>query len=681
MPTPFTIKASVSAAAPTEIFIYGDIGEGWDDETIAARTFVRDLAEIDADELVVRINSYGGSVTDGLAIYNALKRHKATVHVEIDGIAASIASLIAMAGDTIRMAGNALMMIHAPWGFAIGNAKGLRDHADVLDKYANAMANSYTSATDVEEAFILGLLLDGEDHYFTAQEAADANLIHEITAELPIAAHIEKTFDLTRYARFSQKPAAAAANPDPEEPAMPKPVNPAANPDPAKTPTPTPTPAPAAQSAEEIKAQVLREETERRTAVMAQFQPFADREGMTELQTACLNDVNITAAEAGNKILAALAKGTEPIQGRVVVTADERDVKNAAKVDALLARAGVPGFTVEASNPYRGAKLLDLARDCAQVAGVKVDGMDQMKIVAMAFTQSTSDFPILLEDAMHKTLQAAYAAAADTWSRFCQTGSVSDFRAHNRYRLGSLGNLDKVNENGEFKDKSIPDGEKASVQADTVGNIINLTRKMIVNDDLGAFIGLANMLGRSAARTVESTVYKLLLENSGLGPTMADGKTLFHADHNNIGTAGALSVAALEDLRVKMASQKDISGNEFLDIRPQSLVLPMGLGGNARVINDAQYDPDTSGKLQKPNMVRGLFSDIIDTPRLTGTRFYGFASAADAPVIEVSFLDGNQTPFLDMQEGFRVDGTQYKVRLDFGVTAVDYRGAVTNAGQ
>lgn len=462
---------------------------------------------------------------------------------------------------------------------------------------------------------------------------------------------------------------------------MPKPVNPAANPDPANTPTPTPTPAPAAQSAEEIKAQVLREETERRTAVMAQFQPFADREGMTELQTACLNDVNITAAEAGNKILAALAKGTEPIQGRVVVTADERDVKNEAKVNALLARAGVPGFTVEASNPYRGAKLLDLARDCAQAAGVKVEGMDQMKIVAMAFTQSTSDFPVLLEDAMHKTLQAAYAAAADTWSRFCQTGSVSDFRAHNRYRLGSLGNLDKVNENGEFKDKSIPDGEKASVQADTVGNIINLTRKMIVNDDLGAFIGLANMLGRSAARTVESTVYKLLLENSGLGPTMADGKTLFHADHNNIGTAGALSVAALEDLRVKMASQKDISGNEFLDIRPQSLVLPMGLGGNARVINDAQYDPDTSGKLQKPNMIRGLFSDIIDTPRLTGTRFYGFASAADAPVIEVSFLDGNQTPFLDMQEGFRVDGTQYKVRLDFGVTAVDYRGAVTNAGQ
>src|SRR5690606_14668322 len=222
---------------------------------------------------------------------------------------------------------------------------------------------------------------------------------------------------------------------------------------------------------------------------------------------------------------------------------------------------------------------------------------------------------------------------------------------------------------------------KASVQASTVGNVINLSRQAIINDDLGAFIGLSNMLGRAAARTVEATVYALLAENSGLGPVMADGKTLFHADHGNIGDAGALSVATLEAARVLMASQKDISGDDFLDLRPAALLVPMGLGGTARVINEAQYDPDTSGKLQRPNMVRGLFSDIIDTPRLAGTRFYLFANSGDAPVIEVAFLDGNQTPYLEMQEGFDVDGARYKVRLDFGVAAIDYRGAVTNAGQ
>jgi hypothetical protein len=258
---------------------------------------------------------------------------------------------------------------------------------------------------------------------------------------------------------------------------------------------------------------------------------------------------------------------------------------------------------------------------------------------------------------------------------------VSDFRAHNRYRTGSFGNLEAVNELGEFMNKSIPDGEKATIQASTKGNIINLSRQAIINDDLGAFVGLANSLGRAAARTVEADVYALLALNGGLGPVMGDTKTLFHADHNNIGSAGALAVATIEDVRVKMASQKDVSGNDYLDLRPAVLLVSMSSGGNARVINNAEYDPDTANKLQRPNMVRGLFRDVVDTPRMTGNRFYTFADPMDAPVIEVAFLDGAQDPYLEVQDGFDVDGAQYKVRLDYGIAAVDYRGATTSAGQ
>ena len=281
---------------------------------------------------------------------------------------------------------------------------------------------------------------------------------------------------------------------------------------------------------------------------------------------------------------------------------------------------------------------------------------------------------------MHKTLQAAYATAALTWNRFCATGSVSDFRAHNRYRTGSFGSLDAVNELGEYVNKSIPDGEKASITAGTKGNIINLSRTAIINDDLGAFVGLSNMLGRAAARTVEADVYALLASNTGLGPTMGDGKTLFHADHKNITTGAALSMAAIDADRVAMASQLDVSGNDYLDLRPAVLLVPIGLGGTARSINDAQYDPDTANKLQKPNIVNGLFRDIVDTPRMTGTRRYLFADPSEAPVLEVAFLDGNQNPYLELQNGFDVDGARYKVRLDYGVGAIDYRGAVTNAG-
>ncbi len=665
MHNPFSIKASAIKANVAEIFIYGEIGEGWDDETTAARLFVKDLAALDADTLTVRLNSPGGSVTDGLAIYNALKRHPAEVHVEIDGIAASIASLIAMAGDTVSMAANALLMIHAPWGFTFGNSRDVREFADLLDKHASAMSQAYAAGTGKPADDFMSLLTDGSDHWYTAQEAAADGLIHEIGAELAIAAQITNTFDLTHFARFKKTPAAAAAI-KPEEPAM-DPVN-------------KPAAEPQAKSEDDLRAEFQKQEQGRRDAVKAKFDMFKGRDDLDELKATCLNDMKVTAEQAGEKILAKLAEGAEPVQGRVTVVEDERDVKRTAAVEAIMARAGVAGVKADRNNPYRGLKLLDMARESLEVSGMSTRGMDQLKIVGNAFTQSTSDFPVLLEEAMHKTLEGAYAEAADTWSRFCATGSVSDFRAHNRYRLGSLGNLDKVSELGEFKNKAIPDGEKASVQADTVGNIINLSRQAIINDDLGAFIGLSRMLGRAAARTIEATVYALLKENGGLGPTMDDGKTLFHADHRNVGTAGALSVASIEDLRVKMASQKDIGNNDFLDLRPSGLLVPMGLGGDARVINEAQYDPDTSGKLQKPNKVRGLFGDIIDTPRLEGSRFYGLASAAEAPVIEVSFLDGNQTPYLEMVEGFDVDGTRYKVRLDFGVTAVDYRGAVTNAG-
>lgn len=178
---------------------------------------------------------------------------------------------------------------------------------------------------------------------------------------------------------------------------------------------------------------------------------------------------------------------------------------------------------------------------------------------------------------------------------------------------------------------------------------------------------------------MEAAVYALLAQNAGLGPTVG-AAPLFDATHSNVGAAGALSVTTVEGARVLMASQTDVSGNDYLDLRPAVILVPMASGGNARVINDAQYDPDTANKLQMPNRVRGLFRDVIDSPRLTGTRFYTFADPMEAPVLEVAFLDGQDTPWLEMRNGFEVDGAEYKVRLDFGVAALDWRGATTHAG-
>jgi len=120
--------------------------------------------------------------------------------------------------------------------------------------------------------------------------------------------------------------------------------------------------------------------------------------------------------------------------------------------------------------------------------------------------------------------------------------------------------------------------------------------------------------------------------------------------------------------------------NDYLDLRPALWLGGMSQGGAARVTNEAQYDPDTANKLQMPNRVRGLFRDVIDSPRISGTEWYVFADPGEAPIIEVAFLNGEQMPFLDNELGFNVDGLQWKVRLDYGVAAIDYRGAVKNAG-
>lgn len=687
-PSPETVMAQgfVSAA---EIFIYGDIGESWWAETVSAAQFVKDLAALDAERITIRINSMGGSVPDGIAIHNAIKRHKAATTTVVDGMALSIASLIALAGDTVEMAENATMMIHAPWTVVGGNAVDLRATADLLDTWASAMATSYAAKSGQSNEAVMALLTDGKDHWYTAAEALGAGFCDAVTTALPIAASAQR-FDLSRYRNVPAALAAGVVAPSTPVAAPAAPVTPVA----AATSTSencmsqnqTPAaPAPgAALDAEAIRAQALADDQARRAGIRSKFGAFMAKAGVPELATACENDAACTVQAAADKLLAHIGKDITPVAGTIVTVMDEADKRRGAVMDALMVRANVASAeqrqTVQAHNPFRGHTLLDLARASLQACGIRTDGMDKMQIVGSAFTQGTSDFPVLLENTMHKTLQQAYALAADTWTRFCARGSVSDFRAHNRYRVGSLGNLDAKGELGEFKSKAIPDGEKASITAATKGNIINLSREAIINDDLNAFVGLAAMLGRAAKRTVESDVYATLALNGGLGPTMGDGYSLFHANHGNITTAAALSAAAIDLDRVAMASQMNVGANDYLDLRPQTLLVPVALGGTAKSINMAEYDPDTANKLQKPNTVRGLFGDVVDTPRLSGTRRYLFAATSEAPVLEVAFLDGNDAPYLESETGFTVDGTRWKVRLDFGIAAVDYRGAVTNAG-
>ena len=179
-----------------ELLIYDVIGD-W--AGLSARQLVNTLKDIDADNITVRINSPGGSVFDGIAIYNSLRHHKAKIHVQIEGLAASIASVIAMAGDTVHMAENALLMIHNPFGWVGGDAEELRKMADMLDKTTEVIAQTYGSRCGQELETIKQMM--DEETWFTAAEAKDNGLIDGVDKPMQIAA----SFDLSGFARPPQQ--------------------------------------------------------------------------------------------------------------------------------------------------------------------------------------------------------------------------------------------------------------------------------------------------------------------------------------------------------------------------------------------------------------------------------------------------------------------------------------------
>ena len=164
----YNLKTEGTKAA---LYIYGDITSWpWLESDVSSYNLSKQLEQLgDVDEIDVYINSYGGEVAEGLAIYNALKRHKAKVTTWCDGFACSIASVIFMAGDTRIMSNASLLMIHNAWTQVSGNANELRKQADDLDTITQASINAYMEKVNISEEELKELL--DEEKWLSPQEA------------------------------------------------------------------------------------------------------------------------------------------------------------------------------------------------------------------------------------------------------------------------------------------------------------------------------------------------------------------------------------------------------------------------------------------------------------------------------------------------------------------------------
>ena len=166
--------AKSAKATEATVFIYDEIGRFG----VNAGDFIKDLNGIKAKTIHLRFNSPGGSVFDGTAVFNAIKQHKAKTVSHIDGLAASISSVIALASDEVRMAENAFLMIHDPWSMVIGNADIMREEADLLDKIGGTIAKSYMDKTGKDAKEIKKLM--AAETWMTADEALEMGFIDAI---------------------------------------------------------------------------------------------------------------------------------------------------------------------------------------------------------------------------------------------------------------------------------------------------------------------------------------------------------------------------------------------------------------------------------------------------------------------------------------------------------------------
>lgn len=348
-------------------------------------------------------------------------------------------------------------------------------------------------------------------------------------------------------------------------------------------------------------------------------------------------------------------------------TMDNPGARRRAMSEAVYARTTAGVQISEPARQFVGLTSLDLARECLRSAGENVLGMSPSTIVERAL--STSDFPIIMGDAVGRTLREAYSAAPSGLKLVARQTTAPDFRFKHRVQMSEAPKLEKVNENGEFKHGSLAEA-KESYKLVTYGKIITMSRQMIVNDDLNAFADTARRMGQASAATEAQLLVDLLVANSGTGPTMEDGSALFHtANHKNyLASGAALSLDTLSAARVAMRKQTGLTG-ELISIEPKWIVVPPELETKAEQL----MTQIAATKAEDANVMAGKFSVVVE-PRLTdGARWYVVADTASCDGLEFAYLQGEEGVQVESATHFEKDGVSIKARVDFGGGFVDHR--------
>lgn len=629
-----------------DIYIYDEIG-GWG---ISARRFTEDLISLgNLSHINLHIHSPGGEVFDGIAIYNQLKNHSATITVYIDGLAASMASVIAMVGDTVIMPKNAMMMIHKPWGVSWGDANDMREYADLLDKLENVLIPAYVAKTGKTTEEITAML--EQETWLDGDECVEHGFADKVIEPVKAMASLTSK----RIEEFSSMPSAIKNQITPKNT-----TKPTQQPQPNSSPEPQPS---ATYADEQIRLNGTKD----------LFAMFGGRHN--ELMITCLADANCSVEKAREQLLNTIAQQQNPEpsnKDNAHIYAGNGNIVGDSVRASVMARAGYQDY--EKDNAYNSMTLRELARASLTERGVGVATYNPIQMIGMAFTHSTSDFGNILLDVANKAILLGWEENDETFEKWTKKGQLSDFKTAHRVGLGAFPSLRQVREGAEYKYVTLDDKGETIALA-TYGELFSITRQAIINDDMNMLTDVPMKFGRAAKATVGDLVYAVLIDNE----KMSDKKALFSTDHKNMLTGG-MDVETISAGRTAMRQQKE--GERTLNIRPAFMLVPTTLETQAiQVVKSGSVKgADVNANIINP--VRDL-AEIIAEPRLdeASTKDWYMASRQGSDTIEVAYLNGIDVPYIDQLEGFTSDGVTTKVRIDAGVAPVDYRGLLKVTGK
>jgi len=346
---------------------------------------------------------------------------------------------------------------------------------------------------------------------------------------------------------------------------------------------------------------------------------------------------------------------------------------------------------------YRSFSLLELGREYLESRGVRTRGMDKLRLAEMMLrsnrqsssfelfeggAEASTDFPAILANVANKTLRQAYQAYPQTFKAFCRQVTAADFKPINRVQLSDAPSLQPLNEKGEYHRANLTDSN-ISYSLATFGEIVALTRKVIINDDVSAFTRVPALLGVAAARLQSDKVWGVITSNPAAVYTGdAVATALFAAAHKNLntGAGSALVLAGMATGRQNFRLQTAPQGTP-LNLTPRYIAMPAALEtAGLQLIYPLQLAA-TAVTGVVPAWIQSLVP--IVEPRLdavSSTGWYLIADPADIDTVEYCFLEGQEGVYFETRQGFEVDGIEMKARMDFAAAAIDYRGMAKYVG-